>query len=101
MPKCKNDPTKSYKGTEPSPKGLGFCAHSEKIGKTRKGLDDNIWKIEATVKGVKRWVKQKTRTNIKNVKSTPIKNDKKMIKMIVQNLLYMKKKKKVFLEVNQ
>ncbi len=26
MPKCLNDPKKSYKGTEPSPKGLGYCA---------------------------------------------------------------------------
>ena len=25
MPKCKNDNSKSYKGTEPSPKGLGYC----------------------------------------------------------------------------
>ena len=23
MPTCKNDPSKKYKGTEPSPKGLG------------------------------------------------------------------------------
>ena len=37
MPKCKNDPSKSYKGTEPSPKGLGWCAHSESVGKTING----------------------------------------------------------------
>ena len=30
MPSCKNDPTRKYKGTEPSPKGLGFCDHSMK-----------------------------------------------------------------------
>lgn len=30
MPYCKNDPKKNYKGDEPSPKGLGYCAHSEK-----------------------------------------------------------------------
>ena len=24
MPKCINDPKKSYKGTEPSPKGRGY-----------------------------------------------------------------------------
>ena len=41
MPKCKNDPKKSYKGTEPSPKGLGYCAHGEKEGKIRKGKDGN------------------------------------------------------------
>ncbi len=59
MPICKNDPKKSYKGTEPikktclfyrlsqndeviltepSPKGLGFCAHAEKLGSTKKGI---------------------------------------------------------------
>ena len=31
MPKCKNDPNRNYKGDEPSPKGLGFCAHAEKL----------------------------------------------------------------------
>ena len=96
MPKCKNDPKKSYKGTEPSPKGLGFCAHSEKLGKVRKGLDNNIWKIEVTVKGVKRWVKQKTTTNIKNVKSTPIKNDKKINKIDCSKFVIYEKKEKSF-----
>jgi hypothetical protein len=57
MPTCKNDPKKSYKGTEPSPKGLGFCAHAEKLGTTKKGLDGNQWKIESNTKGIKRWVK--------------------------------------------
>jgi len=37
MPICKNDKTKTYIGTEPSPKGLGWCAHGEKEGKVRKG----------------------------------------------------------------
>lgn len=57
MPECKKDPTKKYKGTEPSPKGRGFCAHSEDIGKKMKGLDGNMWEIKATTAGVKRWVK--------------------------------------------
>ena len=43
MPKCKNDPTKSYKGNEPSPKGLGLCAHAEKEGVIKKGKDKNNW----------------------------------------------------------
>ena len=30
---CKNDHKKSYKGTELNPKGLGYCAHSENVGK--------------------------------------------------------------------
>ena len=69
MPKCKNDPKKSYKGDEPSPKGLGYCAHAEKVGVTKKGKDGNKWKIEATSKGVKRWVKQ-------NNKKIPNNSDK-------------------------
>ena len=35
MPKCKNDPIRSYIGNEPSPKGLGYCAHAEKLNKKR------------------------------------------------------------------
>ena len=31
MPVCKNDKNANYKGVEPSPKGLGYCAHSEKV----------------------------------------------------------------------
>ena len=32
---CKNNPKKTYLGTEPSPKGLGYCASGEK--------DGNMW----------------------------------------------------------
>ena len=59
MPKCKNDPKKSYKGTEPSPKGLGWCAHGEKEGKKRKGKDGNQWIVKKVSNGSKRWVKYK------------------------------------------
>jgi len=55
---CKNDPKKFYKGDEPSPKGLGYCAHAESIGKVRKGKDGNNWKVESTSKGIKRWIKK-------------------------------------------
>jgi len=66
MPICKNDPKKSYKGSEPSPKGLGYCAHAEKLGITKKGLDGNNWKIESTAQGVKRWVKQSIKSSSKS-----------------------------------
>ena len=56
MQKCKNDPERTYKGNEPSPKGLGYCAHAEKLGSKKKGNDGNIW-IVNTVNGSKRWVK--------------------------------------------
>jgi hypothetical protein len=59
MPVCKNNPKKSYTGTEPSPKGLGFCASSEKEGTIMKGSDGNMW-----IKSSGRWVKNKSDENI-------------------------------------
>ena len=71
MPKCKNDPKRTYKGTEPSPKGLGHCAHTEKVGKKMKGKDGNQWIITQTKKGVKRWSKiNGTKKEIKSIKTT-------------------------------
>ena len=58
MPKCLNDESRSYKGNEPSPKGYGYCAHAEPLGETRTGQDGNIWVVESTRTGVKRWVKK-------------------------------------------
>lgn len=58
MPLCKNDPKRKYKGDEPSPKGLGWCAHGEKEGKVRKGLDGNKWVVKKVSSGSLRWVKQ-------------------------------------------
>ena len=71
MPKCKNDPSRSYKGTEPSPKGLGFCAHAMKVGAIKKGKDGNNWIIKKVKNGSKRWMK---------VKGKPQKVDKKVNK---------------------
>lgn len=71
MPKCKNDPKRTYKGTEPSPKGLGHCAHTEKVGKKMKGKDGNQWIITQTKKGVKRWSKiNGTKKEIKTIKKS-------------------------------
>lgn len=64
MPKCINDPKKSYKGTEPSPKGLGYCAHSEKIGSEKKGRDGNLWVVKKVGKS-KRWMKKSTKDSVK------------------------------------
>tara|TARA_B110000858_G_C17658189_1_gene405952 strand:+ start:221 stop:811 length:591 start_codon:yes stop_codon:yes gene_type:complete len=61
MPKCKNDKTKTYKGTEPSPKGLGYCGHAEKLGQKRKGKDGNQWIIKEIKNGSKRWTKVPTK----------------------------------------
>ena len=66
MPHCKNDPKRTYKGDEPSPKGLGFCAHAEDIGKTMKGYDGKYWKIVETTSGVKRWQKDNKKLTTKD-----------------------------------
>jgi len=67
MPLCIKDSKKSYKGNEPSPKGFGFCAHSEQIGTIKKGLDNNLWIVVKTDKNIKRWIIHKkilTKNNI-------------------------------------
>jgi hypothetical protein len=67
MPLCINDPKKSYKGNEPSPKGLGYCGHCEKVGIIKKGLDGNLWIIINTKKNSKKWILHKrilTKNNI-------------------------------------
>ena len=72
MPKCKNDKTRSYKGTEPSPKGLGYCAHNIKVGEVKKGKDGNKWIVKEVKNGSKRWMKVKK----ENVKDNSIKKGK-------------------------
>lgn len=57
MPKCKNDSKRSYTGKEPSPKGLGYCAHASKDGNKRKGKDGKNWVVKKIKNGSKRWVK--------------------------------------------
>lgn len=55
MPACKNDPARKYKGDEPSPKGLGYCAHAETAGKTRKGKDGRKWIVALDKNGTRSW----------------------------------------------
>ena len=71
MPECIKNTKKKYKGTEPSPKGLGYCAAEEKVNTRKKGRDNNYWIIKETKTGVKRWVKQKAKTP-KNATKLPI-----------------------------
>ena len=79
MPKCLNDPTRTYKGSEPSPKGLGYCGHAEKINTIKKGADGNKWIINKTKAGIKRWVKVKnTKLNDTTINT---KNRKKLSKI--------------------
>lgn len=81
MPKCKHDPKRYYKGTEPSPKGNGYCAHSETFGKVRKGTDGNKWIVGKTKNGIQRW---------KRIK----KNNIQRLKKIQKNTQRLKKTKK-------
>ncbi len=53
---CNCDIDRFYQGNEPSPKGLGFCAHCTPLNVTMKGLDGNLWENKKFIKG-KRWVK--------------------------------------------
>jgi len=68
MPQCKNDPTRSYKGNEPSSKGRGYCAHTEDIGKKRKGIDGLMWEVKKYGK-IKRWTKPTGKNKSKETKS--------------------------------
>ena len=91
MPKCKNDPKRSYKGTEPSPKGLGYCAHSEKVGEIKKGRDNNLWIVKEYKKS-KKWIKYKGEGKRKDkTKRKPSKksetNDKTIEKLLNKKLI--------------
>lgn len=44
-----------YKGTEPSPKGLGFCAHNMTEGYGMKGRDGRIWIVKSDRNGTQSW----------------------------------------------
>ena len=57
MPKCINDTTKSYKGDELSPKGLGYCASAEESGKIMTGKDNKKYIVKEISNGQKRWYK--------------------------------------------
>ena len=63
MPPCKNDPTRSYAGTEPSPKGLGYCAHAEAEEVVRTGRDGLPWIVREDRRGVLSWGRQDALTD--------------------------------------
>jgi len=68
MPKCLNNPNKFYKGTEPSPKGLGYCASDMKVDKKKVGKDGNMWIVKKLTDGSKRWIKNNE--ELKKIKHT-------------------------------
>ncbi len=48
-----------YKGTEPSPKGKGYCAHCGHLGSERIGIDGRKWKIKRRSTGSLYWARMK------------------------------------------
>ena len=65
----------TFKGTEPSPKGKGYCARNLKVGKRMKGKDGNMWVVKKTKRG-QRWFKIKNKKKLtKNKKN----NTKKLL----------------------
>jgi len=86
MPKCKNDPKRSYKGTEPSPNGLGYCAHSEKVGEIKKGRDNNLWIVKEYKKS-KKWIKYKGAYKRKDKTKRKALNKYKTIDETIEKLL--------------
>ena len=86
MPKCKNNSNKTYKGTEPSPKGKGYCAGSIKVGIKKKGKDCNMWIVKKNKNGIHRWAKLKTIIELTNSqKKTLIAIKKKLKNMLKEN----------------
>lgn len=79
MPTCKNDCKRYFRGDEPSPKGLGYCAHAEKINQRRKGRDGQFWIVKAITmksgKRIRRW------TRVKKVATKKRKTTKKKSKL--------------------
>lgn len=61
MPKCLNNPSKRYTGNENTPKGKGYIASAEKIGKKMRGTDGNMY-VVSKKGGNKRWVKASIQT---------------------------------------
>jgi hypothetical protein len=67
MPKCINDLTKRFTGSEPSPKGLGYSASAEDVDKVMEGKDCCDWIVKQT-KTCKKWMKLSAKTVVaKNV----------------------------------
>lgn len=55
MPKCINDSSRRYNGTEPSPTGLGYCSNGEDLNVTKRGKDGNLWIVSKNKNNVKKW----------------------------------------------
>ena len=68
----------TFKGTEPSPKGKGYCARNLKVGKRMKGKDGNMWVVKKTKSG-QRWFKIKNKKKLTKNKKNIKNNTKKKL----------------------
>ena len=107
MPICKNDNKRYYKGTETSPRGLGYSAQVMKVGSKKTGKDGNMWIVKEIKDGSLRWMKFKTKEDYKivdvsesNLKKYKLEAD--IVKSARDILLILKKKDRdgVFLVKN-
>ena len=101
MPKCKDDNKKYYKGTEPSPKGLGHCAHTMKEGNIKDGRDGNKWIIKKDKNGRLSW--KKIISSFEQIKNSKKENFKKFSLFISKNLItihWSNKKRYNYLRLN-
>lgn len=61
MPNCSRNNRKQYTGKEKSPKGLGKCPHTRKIGVVEIGKDRKKWIITEDEDHIKRWIPLKSK----------------------------------------
>jgi hypothetical protein len=87
MPKCKNDSSSLYTGNEPSPKGLGFCAHAENLNTGKKGKDGIKYVVTKRKDGSKYWKKAGSLTK-KQSKKPSKKSAKKPTKKPAKRLAF-------------
>jgi hypothetical protein len=71
MPKCINDEDRYYKGNEPSPKGLGYCAHAESTGFSKLGQDGSMWIVITDKNNKKKWKLKTPKIRLKRKRLTP------------------------------
>ena len=74
----------TFKGTEPSPKGKGYCARNLKVGKRMKGKDGNMWVVKKTKRG-QRWFKIKNKKKLTKSVSPDSRNKSKNKKKLTKN----------------
>lgn len=83
MPTCKNGKG-SYRGTEPSPKGRGYCARHQNVGTKKRGKDKKIWVVRSVKlssgKRSRRWFKVLPKAKKKKTKPIQRKATKTLIK---------------------